>query len=66
MACVNYKNIIHIRKKVDSPTINPLAFVHMDLIVSMKIESLRGKHYILLAVDGYSKLFGYSLHKKGQ
>lgn len=45
-----------LQKKVQHITTpRVLELLHMDLMRLMQVETLRGKRYVFLCVDGYSK-----------
>ena len=54
--CQKGKQIKSTHRRVDEIlTFKPLELLHMDLMRTMRIESLVGKKYILVMVDDYSR-----------
>nr|GEW09868.1 hypothetical protein [Tanacetum cinerariifolium] len=55
----------HHKSKTDFASNNPLYLLHMDLCGPIGVQSINGKRYVLVVVDGYSRYtWVFFLHSK--
>nr|GEZ32831.1 retrovirus-related Pol polyprotein from transposon TNT 1-94 [Tanacetum cinerariifolium] len=57
----------HHKSKMDFASNKPLYLLYMDLCGPMRVESINGKRYVLVVVDGYSRYtWVFFLHSKDE